>query len=271
MTESETRWETSDQTDEDRLERYLYIFVKNTNAKQGAHYRRPWSLERLYCFAACLRHRWEHVQPPISEGMDFVAEFQRLYPVECSGAAITEQNATQINRQIRQACPLQDCDPVEVRVSPRGGYGLFATRFIKKHERITAYIGEHIEYDDLEGFEWDYSYVWSNSSHSITIDAIHPYQAGYGGYINDALDAVEHMESANNVNCRITSSINGVVWVRANKDIEPGEELLTAYGAHFWRCFLCAEALSPELYEEAMAAYANELLSYPDTDIDIDT
>ena len=264
---SHRRWTNSDKNEEDYLERILYCFVKHTNIKQGNHFRN-WSQRRLYIFAALLRNKHHFLQPPEIEGMDFVAEFKRLYPEKCNGYAVTKQRAQKINTNIRDACPQQRQDPVEVRISSRGGFGLFATRTIHKHENITAYMGERIEYRQLYELQWDSTYVWTNRNHTINIDAIHPYRAGYGGYVNDALDPEEHIESTNNVNCTITATQGKKVWVRAIKEIEADEEILTAYGVDYWRWFLRCEALPQALYNKVVAAYYTELLNYPDSDID---
>lgn len=111
--------------------------------------------------------------------------------------------------------------PFEIRESPVAGKGAFATRPIRKGERIVEYTGERIthaeadaRYDD-DAMAEHHTFLFTVSSRTV-IDATH------GGsdarFINHSCDP----------NCE--SEIDrGRVFIFALRDIDPGEELAYDY------------------------------------------
>jgi uncharacterized protein len=111
---------------------------------------------------------------------------------------------------------------LELRPSPIQGTGAFATRWIRKGEKVVEYTGEKISnaeadrrYDD-EKMRRHHTFLFILNSRSI-IDG------GAGGnearFINHSCDP----------NCEAVIYDNRHIWIEAIRDIAPGEELLYDY------------------------------------------
>jgi uncharacterized protein len=112
--------------------------------------------------------------------------------------------------------------PVELRPSPIQGKGAFATRWIRKGEKIIEYTGERISnaeadrrYND-DDMRRHHTFLFILTSRTI-IDG------GAGGsdarYINHSCDP----------NSEAVIYDNRRIWIEAIRDIAPGEELLYDY------------------------------------------
>ena len=112
-------------------------------------------------------------------------------------------------------------DKIEVRDSKIQGKGVFATKRIKKGQRIIEYIGERISpeeeterYDD-ESMERHHTFLFAVDD-KVTIDA--------GRIGNDA----KYINHSCDPNCEAVDE-EGRIFVEAIKDIKPGTELFYDY------------------------------------------
>ncbi len=112
--------------------------------------------------------------------------------------------------------------PFEVRESPLAGKGAFATRPIRKGERIIEYVGERLthaqadaRYDD-DAMEEHHTFLFTVSSRTV-IDATHG--GNESRFINHSCEP----------NCE-TEIDRGRVFIYALRDIAVGEELAYDYG-----------------------------------------
>jgi SET domain-containing protein len=107
--------------------------------------------------------------------------------------------------------------PFEIRESVIAGKGAFATRAIKKGERIIEYTGEritHVEADrryDDDSMDVHYTYLFTVSSRTV-IDATR--EGNDARFINHSCDP----------NCE-SEIVRGRVYIYALRDIAAGEEL----------------------------------------------
>lgn len=111
--------------------------------------------------------------------------------------------------------------PFEIRESAIAGKGAYATRHIKKGERVIEYTGERIthaeadrRYDD-ESMDEHHTFLFTISSRTV-VDATN--DGNEARYINHSCDP----------NCE-TEVTRGRIWISAIKDIKPGEELFYDY------------------------------------------
>jgi len=111
--------------------------------------------------------------------------------------------------------------PFEIRESPVAGKGAFATRPIRKGERIIEYTGERIthaeadaRYDD-DSMEEHHTFLFTVSSRTV-IDATR--EGNDARFINHSCDP----------NCE-SEIERGRVFIFALRDIRPGEELAYDY------------------------------------------
>jgi uncharacterized protein len=109
---------------------------------------------------------------------------------------------------------------IERRRSTLHGWGVFATTRIAKNTRIVHYAGERITHEESRKREAQYQSqgcIWCfRLNNRWVIDA------GVGG--NDA----RFINHSCTPNC-YAQIADGVIWIRASKTIEPGEELVYDY------------------------------------------
>lgn len=111
--------------------------------------------------------------------------------------------------------------PIEVRDSEVHGRGVFATRHIKKGERIIEYLGERVSHAEADR---RYESKDENDSHTFLfiVDSKTVIDAGVDG--NDA----RFFNQSCDPNCESTVEKRRV-FIDALRDIEPGEELTYDY------------------------------------------
>jgi SET domain-containing protein len=109
---------------------------------------------------------------------------------------------------------------VERRRSGLHGWGVFALERIPKNKRIIAYLGELVSHEasvDRESRYLERGHIWCfKLSSRWVVDARH------GG--NDA----RFVNHACQPNC-YSQVVDGTIWIRAARTIEPGEELTYDY------------------------------------------
>ncbi len=115
---------------------------------------------------------------------------------------------------------------------PGAGKGLFAKREIKKGERVVEYIGEIITEAELdrraEKDVYGYSFYINKRK---CIDAYYTPNE-LARYANDAL-GLRRKKGLKNNSCYVIYRNSG--WIKAEKNIKPGEEIFVSYGAEYWR------------------------------------
>jgi uncharacterized protein len=128
--------------------------------------------------------------------------------------------------------------PIEVRNSEVHGRGVFATRSIKKGERIIEYLGDRVSHAEADR---RYESKDENDSHTFLfiVDSKTVIDAGVDG--NDA----RFFNQSCDPNCESTVEKRRV-FIDALRDIEPGEEL--TYDYQIYR-----EEGDPENIEEVFA------------------
>lgn len=138
-------------------------------------------------------------------------------------------------------------DPHGVEVFERGdaiGKSVRALRAFERNDIVCSYGGRVYHADDerYRTTRSNYKYTWSKS---ILIDG-HPKYAesrGHAGsYLNDALGPVRLPGCKNNVrfcNGSFVDPVSGetrpVVWIRAVRRINAGDELWLSYSRQYWR------------------------------------
>ena len=128
--------------------------------------------------------------------------------------------------------------PIEVRNSEVHGRGVFATRNIKKGERIIEYLGDRVSHAEADR---RYESKDENDSHTFLfiVDSKTVIDAGVDG--NDA----RFFNQSCDPNCESTVEKRRV-FIDALRDIEPGEELTYDYQIYL-------EEGDPENIEEVFA------------------
>ncbi len=125
-------------------------------------------------------------------------------------------------------------EDLEVKEStiPNTGKGLFTKRDIKKGERFVEYLGEIISEKecDARAEKDEYGYMFFVSKNNC-IDAFHRPEA-FARYANDAKGITKIKGIANNCNYD-TYKRRG--WIKAEKNIKAGTEILVGYGTEYWK------------------------------------
>ena len=139
------------------------------------------------------------------------------------------------------------------------GEGLFATRKFKLNEFICFYDGVNISEEQLKKMDDNYEYPWSDKDDDgffICINAENP-DSGYGRYANDSL-IPQHLQGIDNMadNAKImydpSLDKSKPVILRALREIEPGEEIMLAYGGDYWAVY---RGLDRETAQRVMECY----------------
>jgi hypothetical protein len=106
---------------------------------------------------------------------------------------------------------------VVFRRSPIHGTGGFARRFIPKHARVIEYVGERIDKgESLRRCEADNAYIF-NLNQKADIDG------------NVAWNPARFINHSCDPNCE-AKLIGDRIWIIAQRDIPPGEEITFNYG-----------------------------------------
>ncbi len=115
---------------------------------------------------------------------------------------------------------------------PNAGKGLFTLKDIKKGERIVEYLGEIITNAecDRRAERNEYGYIFEISKNKF-IDAFKTPEA-LARYANDA-KGLTKVEGIRN-NC-VYEIWKWRGWIKAEKNIKAGSEILVSYGAEYWR------------------------------------
>lgn len=115
---------------------------------------------------------------------------------------------------------------------PNSGKGLFTNRDIKKGERFIEYLGEIITELELERrAENDiFGYAFYINKKKCIDAYYHP--ESLARYANDAKGLTRIKGISNNCCYEIWKSRG---WIKAEKNIKSGAEILVSYGAEYWR------------------------------------
>lgn len=123
---------------------------------------------------------------------------------------------------------------LEVKKSgiPKAGKGLFTKRDIKKGEYIVEYLGEIITEKEcnLRAEKDEYGYIFFISKKNC-IDAFHNPEA-LARYANDAKGLTKVKGLNNNSSYDIHKNRG---WIKAEKNIKAGSEILVSYGKDYWK------------------------------------
>lgn len=147
-------------------------------------------------------------------------------------APILEVPGPQISARIAR----NKARPCKVATSRIAGLGLFATRRIKADEKIAEYKGTIMRGPFVLSFHGDASYVfqWKDpeTQKILFIDALD--DPCHAMYANDALGPKRIKGRENNAYFDDTDWKDEGIWIRALKEIRPGEEICVAYGRQYW-------------------------------------
>ena len=109
------------------------------------------------------------------------------------------------------------------------GKGLFTKQFIPKRSSIVEYIGKISPWRDVDHREGKNVYVYYVNRNHV-IDA-YTYKKAYARYANDA-KGISKVKGIRN-NARYEKQ--GLkVYIKATRDISPGEEIYVGYGKEYW-------------------------------------
>ncbi len=131
---------------------------------------------------------------------------------------------------------------------PGAGKGLFTKRDLKKGERIIEYMGEIITDAecDIRAENDQYGYIFYIGKNKC-IDAYNIPEA-IARYANDAKGLTKVNGITNNC-CYTIYKHSG--WIKAEKNIKAGSEILVSYGAEYWRDIRYNIKLETEKAKEA--------------------
>jgi pyroglutamyl-peptidase len=141
---------------------------------------------------------------------------------------------------------------VQVSQCNDGGFGLFTCAPILKNEIFLEYLGEILDFQQARARQ-DRSYM-KLVNLNRHIDAIKPESSSLARYINDHPDPTKH-------NCKFCK-LNNRIFIRAKRNISPGEELFIDYGRGHW--LYCEDLAISEMFlhlrMESQQVVATQLL-----------
>jgi len=111
---------------------------------------------------------------------------------------------------------------------PDSGKGLFTRVFIPKGTRIVEYTGTVTTWKEVED-DADNGYIYFYNSKHV-IDAA-PHKDALARYANDAAGLSRVKGISNN---SVYEKSKGRVYIKAEKDIPAGAEILVSYGKDYW-------------------------------------
>ena len=115
---------------------------------------------------------------------------------------------------------------------PGAGKGLYTLKDIKKGERVVEYLGEIITDAecDKRAEKDEYGYIFYISKNKC-IDAFNMPEVK-ARYANDANGLTKVKGVRNNCSYEVWKRSG---WIKAEKNIKAGDEILVSYGAEYWR------------------------------------
>lgn len=113
---------------------------------------------------------------------------------------------------------------------PQAGKGLFTRSFIPAGTHIIEYKGRVTTWNEVKEREADNAYImYVNRDH--VINAL-PYKKALARYANDAKGVGKIRGLRNNA---VYATVKKRVYIKATRDIKPGEEILVDYGKSYWQ------------------------------------
>lgn len=113
---------------------------------------------------------------------------------------------------------------------PNSGKGLFSKVFIPKGTYVVEYKGSISKWKELEDSEWDNGYIYFVNNNYVINARPHP--EALARYANDARGLVKIKGLSNNC---VYKKKGGKIYIYAEKDIHPGQEILVSYGKEYWQ------------------------------------
>lgn len=118
---------------------------------------------------------------------------------------------------------------VKKSVLPNSGKGLFTKAFIPKGTYIVEYTGKVTTWKDVDHEDGNNGYIYYlNRNHVINASK---YKSALARYANDARGLTRIKGVLNN---SVYEEDNKKVYIKAIKNIEPGQEILVSYGKEYW-------------------------------------
>ncbi len=113
---------------------------------------------------------------------------------------------------------------------PGAGKGLFTTQFIPKGTLIVEYKGKVSAWKDVNHDDGNNGYIYYVNRNHVIDASNHPKELAR--YANDARGLTKIPGILNNAEY---AEDGKKVYIKAKKDIQPGEEILVAYGKEYWQ------------------------------------
>jgi hypothetical protein len=113
---------------------------------------------------------------------------------------------------------------------PRSGKGLFTKAFIPKHAKVAEYKGKITTWKDVDHDDGMNPYIYYVNRNHV-IDAKNS-KSSLAHFANDANGMSKVKQVRNNSAYTVE---NKRVFIKAIKDIQPGEEILVGYGKEYWQ------------------------------------
>ena len=113
---------------------------------------------------------------------------------------------------------------------PEAGKGLFTKSLIPAGTHIIEYKGRVTTWNEVKETEADNAYImYVNRDH--VINAL-PYKKALARYANDAKGVGKIRGLRNNA---VYATVKKRVYIKATREIKPGEEILVDYGKSYWQ------------------------------------
>jgi len=112
---------------------------------------------------------------------------------------------------------------------PNAGNGLFAREFIPKNSLIVEYKGKITTWKEVDDNDGNNGYIYFVKKHHV-IDASR-HTSALARYANDAR-GIQRVKGITNNAEYVEEGLK--VYIKSNKDIPAGEEILVEYGKEYW-------------------------------------